>query len=170
VLLVITFNKSLSWKSHLDKLESELRKRVGILTRMTWQLPQELVIKTIEPIITAKLPYALELVTDTTKAETDMGLKRLHKLHRAAMKAALGIQMSDHPEDAQLQQLTRQASVHKMALRAMARLAWKCAHDWGDHPSPVTGWKDTNRKGLLDRQHQGALHLSMKSLHKYQGW
>jgi hypothetical protein len=40
------------------------------------------------------------VVTDTTKAETDMGLKRLHKLHRAAMKAALGIQIRDHPEDA----------------------------------------------------------------------
>jgi hypothetical protein len=134
VLLGITFNKSLSWKSHLDKLESELRKRVGILRRMTWQLPRDLVIKMIEPIFTAKLRYALELVTDTTKAETDMGLKRLHKLHRAAMKAALGIQMRDHPEDAQLLQQTRQASVHEMALRATAGLAWKCAHNWGDHP------------------------------------
>jgi hypothetical protein len=55
VLLGITFNKSLSWKSHLDKLESELRKRVGIWRRMTWQLPQDLVIKMIEPIFTAKL-------------------------------------------------------------------------------------------------------------------
>jgi hypothetical protein len=77
----------------------------------------------IEPIFTAKLQYALELVTDTTKAETDMGLKRLHKLHRAAMKAALGFQMRDHPEDAQLLQQTRQASVHEMALIATAGLA-----------------------------------------------
>jgi hypothetical protein len=60
------------------------------LKRMTWQLPRDLVIKIIEPIFTAKLQYALELVTDTTKADTDMGLKRLHKLHRGAMKAALG--------------------------------------------------------------------------------
>jgi hypothetical protein len=34
-LLGITFNKSLSWKSHLEKLEPELRKTVGILRRMT---------------------------------------------------------------------------------------------------------------------------------------
>jgi hypothetical protein len=85
-------------------VESELKKRVGILRRMTWQLPRDLVIKMIEPIFTGKLQYALELVTDTTKAETDMCLKRLHKLYRAAMKAALGIQMRDHPEDAQLLQ------------------------------------------------------------------
>jgi hypothetical protein len=127
VLLGIKFNKSLSWKSHLDKLESELRKRVGILRKMTWQLPRDLVIKMIEPIFTAKLQYALKLATDTTKVETDicMGLKRLHKLHRAAMKAAIGIQMRDHPEDAQLLQQTQQVSVHEMALRATAGLAWE---------------------------------------------
>jgi ribonuclease P/MRP protein subunit RPP40 len=55
VLLGITFNKSLSWKNNLDKLESELRKRVSILRRMTWQLPRDLVIKMIEPIFSAKL-------------------------------------------------------------------------------------------------------------------
>jgi hypothetical protein len=37
-------------------------------------------------------------------------------------------------------------------------------------PSPVTGWKDTNLRGLQDRQHQGVFYLSMKSLHWYQGW
>jgi hypothetical protein len=62
-------------------------------------------------------------VSDTTKAEAYMGLKRLHKLHRAAMKSALGIQMRDHPEDAQLLQQTQQAG-----------LAWKCAQKSGDHP------------------------------------
>jgi hypothetical protein len=85
------------------------------------------------------------------------------------MKAALGIQIRDHPEEAQLLQQTQQASVHEMALRATAGLAWKCAHNWGDNPSPVTGWKDTHLRGLRDRQHQGVSHLSMKSLHWYQG-
>jgi hypothetical protein len=95
------------------------------LRRMTWQLPRDLVIKMIEPIFTAKLRYALELVTDTTNAKTDMGLKRLH---------ALGIQMRDHPEDAQLLEQTRQASVQEMALRATPGLAWKCTHNWEYHP------------------------------------
>jgi hypothetical protein len=88
----------------------------------------------IEPIFTAKLGYALDLVTDATKVETDMGLKRLHKLYRTAMKAALGIQMGDHPEDAQLQHQTQQASVHETAFRATTGLAWKCAHNWSGHP------------------------------------
>jgi hypothetical protein len=84
-----------------------------------------------------------------------MGLKRLHKLHRGAMKAALGIQMRDHPEDAQLLQQTGQASVHEMALRATAGLAWKCAHNWNHHPLASHGWKDTNLRELQDRPHQG---------------
>jgi hypothetical protein len=149
VLLGITFNKSLSWKSHLDKLESELRKRVGIL-RMTQQLPQDLVIKMIEPIFTAKMQYALELVTGTTKAETDMVLKRLHKLHREDMRAALGIQTRDHPEDNQLLLQTQQASEHEMALRATAGLVWKCAHNWGDQP--LTSHQETTRQAHRRRE------------------
>jgi hypothetical protein len=34
VLLGLTFGKSFTWKSHIDKLVSELRKRVGVLQRM----------------------------------------------------------------------------------------------------------------------------------------
>jgi hypothetical protein len=43
----------------------------------------------IEPIFTAKLRYSMELVCDSTNSEADMGLRRLHKIHKAAMKAAL---------------------------------------------------------------------------------
>jgi hypothetical protein len=84
-LLGITFNKSLSWKSHLEKLELGPRKRVGIHCRMSWQLARDLVLRMIEPIFTAKLRYAMELVCDTTNLEADMGLRRLHKIPRAAM-------------------------------------------------------------------------------------
>jgi hypothetical protein len=55
------------------------------------------VLRMIEPIFTAKLRYAMELVCDLTNSEADMGLRRLHKIHRAAMKAALGIETRDHP-------------------------------------------------------------------------
>jgi hypothetical protein len=57
-----------------------------------------------------------------------------HKIHRAAMKAALGIETRDHPDDALLLKRTGQSSVHKMALRATAGLAWRCAQSWQNHP------------------------------------
>jgi hypothetical protein len=36
---------------------------------------------------------------DTENLEADMGLRRLHKIHRAAMKAAHGIDTRAHPDD-----------------------------------------------------------------------
>ncbi len=40
-LLGFTYNKSLNWKHHLSKLESELRKRTGIIRRMAWHLLED---------------------------------------------------------------------------------------------------------------------------------
>jgi hypothetical protein len=60
----------------------------------------------------------MELVCDSTNAESDMGIKGHNKTHRAAMKAALGIQTIDHPEEKQLLQRRGQSSVHEMALIA----------------------------------------------------
>jgi hypothetical protein len=39
-------------KMSLDEL---IKKRVGILRRMTWQLPRDLIVKIIKPIFSAKL-------------------------------------------------------------------------------------------------------------------
>jgi hypothetical protein len=83
------------------------------------------VLRIIKPIFTAKLRYAMELVCDTANLKSDMGLSRLHKIHRAAIKAALGIKTRDHPNDDLLLKRTGQSSVHKMALQAAAGLAWR---------------------------------------------
>ena len=128
-LLGITFNKSLSWKSHLTKMETELRKRIGILKRLSWHLPKSVLIRMIEPIFTAKMRYALELVVDITNNK-DHVLERLHHLHRQAMKTVLSIQRNQHPQDAELLKRTKQLSVRQMVIGAMARLAWQCSQDW----------------------------------------
>ena len=54
-LLGFTYNKSLTWKDHLSKMESELRKRIGVIRRLSWHLPQHTLVKMIEPLFTSKL-------------------------------------------------------------------------------------------------------------------
>ena len=101
-LLGITFNKGLTWKDHLAVVEPKLRRSTGIIRRLTWHLPRDIVIKMIEPLFTSKLRYALELLTDSVKPDSDTLLKRLHSLHRGAMKAALRISSKEHPSDQEL--------------------------------------------------------------------
>ena len=74
--LGFTFNKRLTWKSQIEKTEAELSNRIGILSRLAWNLPRDVVISMIDPIFTFKLRYGLELLIDITEPNTDPVLKR----------------------------------------------------------------------------------------------
>ena len=80
-LLGITFGKRLSWKQHVDKLEPELRKRIGLLKRLRLKLPANVLMKMVDPLFNSKMRYAMELTTNALKQE-DKPLQRLHALHR----------------------------------------------------------------------------------------
>ena len=137
--LGISFNKRLSWKAHLCKLEGELKKRIGVIRRLSWHLPRDLVIEMIEPLFMSKLRYAIELVVDITVPEDDQVFKKLHSLHRQAMKAALGIGPRAIICDKELFVRTKQYSVLYTATVATANMAYKCSRDWDNHP--LTGDK-----------------------------
>ena len=124
-MLGITFNKRLTWKHHLERLEPVLRQRIGILKRLRMKLPRNIACQLIEPIFISKLRYALELIADATAGIQDKCLKRLHKLHRSAMKAALMIPARKHPSDEELYKLSGQSSLACIALEATGCLAWK---------------------------------------------
>ena len=132
-LLGITFGKRLCWKQHIDKLEPELRKRIGLLKRLRMNLPVNVLKKMIDPLFNSKLRYALELTTDALNEE-DKALQRLHSLHRGAMKAVLGISQHFHPPDKDLYSRTGQVSVQEMALEATASAAWKWVKNWQSNP------------------------------------
>jgi hypothetical protein len=59
--LGLKYNKRLTWKSQLEKIEGELRSRIGVLRRVSWHLPRKVAINMVEPLFTSKLRYALEL-------------------------------------------------------------------------------------------------------------
>ena len=132
--LGINFTKRLTWKKQLDRMEGELRKRIGVLYRPAWHLPRKIVIDMINPIFTSKLRYALELLVDTSKPNQDMAIHRFHSLHRLAMKASLGINRLKEISDQALWDQTGQKSVIHIANVAIARLAWKCSKNWHEHP------------------------------------
>jgi len=136
-LLGITFNKALTWKAHLDNLKPELKKRVGILRKLSTKLPRHITCRMIEPIFTSKVRYAIELIADTT-AERNTALQVLHQQHRNAMKAALGMSRRKHPSDDLLYRESGQVSMASIAAEAAVGLAWKCGQDWDQHPLTST--------------------------------
>ena len=114
-------------------MENELRKRIGIIKRLSWHFPGTVLTKMIEPLFSSKLSYGIELVGNCFD-ENDIVLRKLHTLHRSAMKASLGIPTRHHPTDQDLFQQTGQRSVLQMARRAAANMAWKAGQNWETHP------------------------------------
>ena len=144
-LLGFIYNKSLTWKDHLEHMEAELRKRIGVIRRLSWHLPTFVLTKMIEPIFSSKLRYGIEMIGNCLD-ENDTVLKKLHSLHRSAMKASLRMSNKDHPTDAVLLQQTGQKSVVAMAKIATANMAWKAGQNWDNYP--LTAGRTLKHYGL----------------------
>lgn len=134
-LLGVTLNKSLTWKAHLDKLAPILRQRIGILRRLSFQLPLDTIRPIRDGIFTSKVKYCLTLITNVYGIKgADPAQSQLHKLHRSAMKASLRIATSDHPPDDELLKKSGQISVKQIAATSIANLAVDCLQNWKSHP------------------------------------
>jgi len=71
---------------------------------------------------------------DVMKRSEDLALRRLHKLHRQAMKAALKMKRTKKVKDSVLLARTGQRSVEAMAVTATGLMAWKSSQNWNKHP------------------------------------
>jgi len=133
MLLGMTINKQNSWQSHLDKVEKELRRTVGILRRLAWKMPTGVVTAMIQPLFTSKLMYGLQLLGNPL-GTGDNAFQGIHKLHRQAMKAALRLNQQKDISDEELFRKTGQSHVRVLAARLSASMAWKCLKNWQGHP------------------------------------
>ncbi len=134
VLLGMTFNKQLTWKSHLDGTESGLRQRIGILRLLSYKLPINLMLKLVQPIFTSKVQYGLQLLSNIGDAGSDISFKRLQNLHRLAMKAAFGLSPREKISYEDLLLKTGQKSLKEIAWKSIANMACDCLPDWSNHP------------------------------------
>eukprot|EP00094_Tigriopus_californicus_P009544 TCALIF_09202-PA protein Name:"Protein of unknown function" AED:0.39 eAED:0.44 QI:0/-1/0/1/-1/1/1/0/131 len=115
-MLGIVIDKSLSWRSHPRVLETELRGRIGILRGLSYQFRRDILCGLIQAIFTSKLIYGLPLLNNPGGGEPDSAHERLHKLHHAAMKAALCLSFHEHPTVDELYRRSGQKPVAEIAL------------------------------------------------------
>jgi hypothetical protein len=64
--LGVKISKNLTWNKQFEALKSELSKRIGIIWRLSHNLPKAAMKKVINPMFTSKLQYALEVICDPT--------------------------------------------------------------------------------------------------------
>jgi hypothetical protein len=112
----------------VEELRLELSRRVGIICRLSHQMPRHTMIKILMPIFTSRVPYAIEIFTDPSGAicegmKQDSLLGTLQISQNKAMRVALGRGSRDRTRKEELLALTGQPSVLEISLRAVMRAA-----------------------------------------------
>ena len=126
-LVGFTVSSSLSWQDHFKNLEGVLKGRVGVLRRLSWHLPKNILLHCLNPIFNSKLMYGLEVITNPTTLPGQPLCKVIAKLQviqNEAMRAVLGLRLADRTKVEVLLQRCNQLSVHDLALRATLGQAW----------------------------------------------
>ena len=103
-LVGFTLTKDLSWKKHLETLETELRNRIGVLRRLSWHLSRQTVIACLTPVFMSKLQYGLSLICDPHAHRICTTTKHLQKLQNEAMRTVLGKRLVDEISEQSLLQ------------------------------------------------------------------
>lgn len=131
--LGVTFTKLLTWNSQYKKLEATLRQKIGVLRRLAGKLPKAVTKTLLQPLFISNILHYLPTLADLETSRTPFASK-LHSLHRQAMKAALGIPSTKHPDDDFLLSATNQTPIKQFLTSLLMSQACKIFPNWQNHP------------------------------------
>ena len=99
-LLGLTLSCNCSWNDHIVSLLPELDKRIGVIRRLRYNLPKDVCVLLITPLVLSRIQYALDTYTDPTIGWCDgsfhaKDIKVLQKKLNEAARAALGLRLVD---------------------------------------------------------------------------
>jgi len=140
-LLGFVISKDTKWTQHFEFVSHELRKRIGLLRRLRYHLPANILTQMLTALFTSKMLYGIEVFTNSPavvfEAGKDAILSGLQTLQNKAMRAVLGVRRGDRVSQRELLHRTGQRSVLQISLTAVARQAWACFH--GGRPEFLSG-------------------------------
>jgi len=151
---------NLSWEKNLEEQELALRRRIGVLRRLSWHLPRKTMIKCITPVFTSKLAFGLELMADPLMHHDQNQPKcsvivRLQRLLNEAVRAALRLGRSDKISEKELMTQSGQSLVVDLAERAIANQAWNAlATEERRNSSELARRVEWGQRSRVTRQNQ----------------
>ena len=120
-LLGVEINSSLDWSTHVDKLCSTLKQRIGLLTRAKYKVNSEKIDVIADAIFTSKLRYAIA-VYSTPKFEfnnmeqaMDPNIAKLQVIQNDLMRMQAGQSRKDHTNMQQLRESKKIMSVNQIS-------------------------------------------------------
>ena len=122
-LLGVHINSEFGWKTHVEKLSIDLKKRIGLLKRMKERIPKEKLVIIAEAIFNSKIRYGIAVYLNPVFDEEDLKMKRLSKyatvlqtLQNTMLRLILGIKKKEHTNMQNVRERMKMMSVNQMAI------------------------------------------------------
>ena len=128
-LVGVWLSGDLSWEKNLLEKEARLRQRIGLLRRLSWHFPREILLQCITPLLTSQLMYGLELMANPFRHRDKNQpncpvITRLQRLLNEGVRASLGVKKIDKISESELMRRSGQLSVCDLAERAILGHSW----------------------------------------------
>ena len=78
-LLGLNINSDFEWSTHIEKINIELKKRIGLLRRIRHRIPKRKIVIIAEAIFNSKVRYGIAVYLRPVFEEEDLKMKRLPK-------------------------------------------------------------------------------------------
>ena len=122
-LLGVQINSDFGWKTHIEKLCIDLKKRIGLLKRIKERIPKEKLMIIAEAIFNSKIRYGSSVYLNPVFDEEDLKMKKLSKnvsilqtLQNSMLRSIFGLKKKEHNNMQILREKLKMMSVNQMAV------------------------------------------------------
>ena len=121
-LLGLTINSDLNWKSHVDKLSTALKQRIGLLRRIKHKINSNKLKIVAEAIFQSKLRYGISVYTipkfefSNLEQTMDPNITKLQVIQNDMMRLLVGKSRSSHTNMEKLRKESNMFSVNQLSV------------------------------------------------------
>jgi hypothetical protein len=121
--LGVDVSKDLKWNHHEEKMRTTLRQKVGLLRKLSFNLPRECLFKVFDGLIMSSVRYCMPVYHQTETAGPNA--KAMQVMINNAMRTVLGVKRSDRVPIKELLQKLNTLSYNQMGIQATLSLTWQ---------------------------------------------
>ena len=122
-LLGLHINSDVSWNTHVGKLSIELKKRIGLLTRIRNRIPENKLVMVANSIFNSKIRYGISVYLNPIFEEEDLKAKKstknvtvLQVLQNTMLRIILKIKKNQHINMQKVRENIGMMSVNQMSI------------------------------------------------------
>ena len=122
-LLGLHINSDFEWSTHIDKISTELRQRIGLLRRIRNRIPKEKLVIIAEAIFNSKIRYGIAVYLHPVFEKEDLKMKKLSKntallqtLQNKMLRVIHGFKKLNYINMCQVREKIKMMSVNQMTV------------------------------------------------------